>query len=74
VVGSKAGSRPGYHYSGALTAAGVTWTPVTLDRWLTRPTDVAAGTTMAFQGVPSAQSRTDIIAYLITLAPPVAGK
>jgi cytochrome c len=67
VVGSKAGARPGFAYSASLTQTGITWEPRMLDRWLTQPTAVAPGTTMAFQGVASAQSRADIIAYLTTL-------
>ena len=41
--------------------------PQTLDQWLTRPTALVPGTTMAFQGVASAQARMDLIAYLATL-------
>lgn len=67
VVGAKAGMRPGFAYSASLTQTGITWEPRTLDRWLTQPTAVAPGTTMAFQGVASARSRADIIAYLTTL-------
>jgi cytochrome c len=69
VMGSKAGMRPGFAYSASLSQTGITWEPRTLDRWLTQPTAVAPGTTMAFQGVASARSRADIIAYLATLDP-----
>ncbi len=76
VVGAKAGSKPGYHYSEAITASGLVWTPAMLDKWLTQPTAVAPGTKMAFQGVSSEESRRDIIAYLSTLTDqvPVGGR
>ncbi len=67
VVGSKAAARPGYRYSASLAGSGVVWNVASLDKWLTRPTSLVPGTTMAFQGVSSAQSRTDLIAYLQTL-------
>ena len=69
VVGSKAGSRVGYRYSPALSGSGVVWDAASLDQWLTRPTSLVAGTTMAFQGVAAPQSRADLIAYLQTLRP-----
>jgi cytochrome c len=67
VVGAKAGSKSGYHYSESITASGLVWTPAKLDEWLTQPTALVPGTHMAFQGVSSAESRRDIIAYLSTL-------
>ncbi len=67
VVGSPAASRPGYRYSAALSGSGVVWTPQALDAWLTRPTALVPGVTMAFPGVASAQSRADLVAYLSTL-------
>jgi cytochrome c len=67
VVGAKAGAHAGFQYSPALASSGVVWTETTLDQWLTQPTAVAPGTSMAFQGVTSATSRKDIIAYLGTL-------
>jgi cytochrome c len=64
VVGRKAGSLPDYTYSPALKAAGFVWDPAALDRWLTRPADVVPGTAMAFAGLPKAEDRRAIIAYL----------
>ena len=63
VVGRKAGTAPGYAYSPALKALGLTWTPANLDRWLTNPQAVAPGARMYFS-VPNAQNRADLIAYL----------
>jgi cytochrome c len=69
VVGRKAGSLPGYEYSPAMKQAGFVWTEANLDRWLTRPSDLVPGTAMAFAGLPSAQDRQAVIAYLRQPAP-----
>ena len=63
VVGRKAGSAPGYHYSPALRSADLTWSADSLDRWLTDPRTFIAGAKMPVR-VPDASARRDIIAYL----------
>jgi len=69
VVGRKSGSLPGYPYSAAMKKANLVWDAPTLDRWLTRPSDLVPGTAMAFAGVPVAADRQAIIAYLANPAP-----
>jgi cytochrome c len=64
VVGRKAGSLPGFAYSSAMKAQNFVWTPEKLDEWLTRPSSVVPGTAMAFAGLPRAEDRAAIIAYL----------
>jgi cytochrome c len=64
IFGAKAATRPGYTYSPALQASGVTWTDATLDAWLTRPSALVPGTKMVFAGIPDAGHRADLIAYL----------
>jgi cytochrome c len=64
VYGRPAGSLPGYAYSPAMKAQHFVWDQATLDRWLTRPSDLVPGTAMAFGGVDSAADRAAIIAYL----------
>jgi cytochrome c len=64
VVGRKAGSLPGYAYSPAMKAQDFAWTEVKLDQWLTRPSAVVPGTAMAFEGLPRAEDRAALIAYL----------
>lgn len=64
VVGRTAGTAPGYTYSKAMAASGLTWTPETLDSYLTAPRNVVPGTKMSFPGVPNAAQRADLIAYL----------
>jgi cytochrome c len=46
---------------------GVVWTEENLDRWITNPKDVLPGTYMTvFPGVPDANDRANLIAYLKT--------
>jgi cytochrome c len=63
VVGRRAGSVADYSYSPALKNSGLTWDEVTLDRWLTNPSELVPGTKMYFK-IDDAKSRADIIAYL----------
>jgi cytochrome c2 len=66
VLGRKAGSLPGFGYTDALRASGLTWTPETLDRFLVDPGTVVPGTAMPMN-VPDPQERRDVIAYLGSL-------
>ena len=42
------------------------WTEDNLDRYLENPREFLTGGRMAFAGVPSAEDRADLIAYLKT--------
>lgn len=64
VVGRKAGSVETYSYSPAIPGTGLTWTPENLDAYLTNPKKVAPDNRMKFDGLPSADDRADIIAFL----------
>ena len=64
IVGRKSGSFPGFNYSPAMKGKNVTWNPATLDTYLTAPMKFVPGTRMAFAGLPNAQDRADVIAYL----------
>lgn len=69
VVGSKAGSRPGYNYSPAMKEAGekgIVWDEATLEKYLENPKAMVPGTKMAFIGLKNPQDRADVIAYLKT--------
>jgi cytochrome c len=68
IVGRTAGTLPGARYSKAMTASGITWNDETLGTFLAAPAKTVPGTTMAV-GLPNAQDRDDIIAYLNTLKP-----
>ncbi|MCJ2179775.1 c-type cytochrome [Novosphingobium album (ex Hu et al. 2023)] len=64
VVGHKAGMVKGFNYSAAMKGAKITWDDATLDKWLTRPASVVPGTSMVFAGLPKAEDRKAVIAYL----------
>ena len=65
VFGSTVGGRDnGFRYSSALKNASFTWSEDTLDKWLTSPRDFIPGNRMNFRGLPSAQDRADVIAFL----------
>lgn len=77
VVGHKAGNYPGFEYSAGLKNSNITWTKQNLDKWLAGPQQMIPGTKMIFPGLPDAQSRENVIAYLATLGPdgkPTGGK
>jgi cytochrome c2 len=63
VVGRRAGTVPGYHYSKALAQAAVVWTPAMLDAWLSDPEKVIPGQRMRFHLADSGE-RQEVIAYL----------
>jgi len=67
LAGRKAGSVPGYAYSPALRASGLTWNAATLDRWLKGPRRLVPGTRMPYPGMQDAKARQAVISYLLTL-------
>lgn len=64
IVGRAAGSVEGFQYSAANKNSGITWTPEKLFQYLEKPARVVPGTKMVFAGLPDAQKRADVIAYL----------
>jgi cytochrome c len=68
VIGRRAGSLPGYDYTDAIKASGLTWTPAELDRFLQGPKQLVPGTAMQVI-VPDPAQRRDLIAYLASLRP-----
>ncbi|MGB3627273.1 MAG: cytochrome c family protein [Henriciella sp.] len=64
IVGREAGSIPGFNYSDANANSGITWTEPTMFAYLEAPQAFIPGTIMAFPGLPKAQDRADVIAYL----------
>jgi cytochrome c len=63
VYGRRAGSVAGFAYSPGLKDSGITWTDATLERWLSDPDLVVKDNNMSI-GVPKAEERRDLIAYL----------
>lgn len=57
----------GFAYSEALKAHKGTWTQAELNKFLHSPKTYAPGTKMGFAGMPKAQDRADLIAYLKSL-------
>lgn len=64
IVGRPAGSVAGFKYSAANADSGVTWTEEKLNQFLEKPQRVIPKTKMIFAGIPDAQKRADMIAYL----------
>lgn len=64
LIGRRAGSVPGFDYSPAMKRSGLTWNEQSLSRFLADPLAVVPGSTMTYAGVPDAQERADLIAYL----------
>jgi cytochrome c len=67
VVGRKAGTMDGYHYSDANRSSGITWDQPNLDKYLMDPRSLVPGTKMTFAGVKNDEERQSLIAYLATL-------
>ena len=65
LIGRKTASVEDFIYSPAMRRANVTWTPETLDAYLRDPqAPPFRGNRMPFAGIPDAQARADLIAYL----------
>jgi cytochrome c len=59
---------PGYQFSAAMEAhKNEKWDPDKLNQWLWKPQSLIKGTKMTFAGIPKADDRADVIAYLETL-------
>jgi cytochrome c len=68
VVGRPKGSIAGFEYSDGMKAKGGTWTYEDINIFITDPKAFVSGTKMTFAGVPEAEKRADILAYLRTLS------
>jgi len=66
VAGRKAGTAPGFAYSAAMKASGITWTPAELDAFIKAPGKKVPGTKMLL-GAPDAEQRAAVIQYLSTV-------
>jgi len=65
LIGSKTGQKAGFSYTDANKSKGITWTPETLDVYLTNPKKYIPGTKMVFAGLKKKKDRDDLIAYLV---------
>ena len=64
VFGRQVGAHPDYNYSTAAKQADFVWDGPRLDDWLENPRTFLKGTKMSFAGIPDAQDRRDVIAFL----------
>jgi len=63
IIGRKAGSAPGFHYSAGFAQAGFTWNAERLDAYLTNPDSLIPGAIMPYRQANPA-IRSAIIEYL----------
>lgn len=64
VVGTAAGAKGGFKYSGALASSGITWNYEELDGFLAKPTKYLSGTNMNFVGLKKETDRAAVIELL----------
>jgi cytochrome c len=63
IVGRKAGTAEGFHYSSGFTKADFVWDEARLDTWLTNPQAVIPGAVMSYRQAKP-ETRAAVIAYL----------
>ena len=61
----KAGELPDFRYSPAIKRSGINWTPQTLDTFIADPQKMVPANRMPYAGMPDADARADLIAYLL---------
>ena len=67
LLGRKSASVRSYNYSQVMRDADVVWNADTLNRFLKAPLEMVPGTSMGFAGIPDAEERRNLIAWLATL-------
>jgi cytochrome c len=60
----KAGDISDFRYSPAMKRSGISWTPETLDKFISDPQAMVPANRMPYAGMASASDRADLIAYL----------
>jgi cytochrome c2 len=64
VLGRKAGELADFRYSPAVKRSGITWSEQTIDAFVTDPQKMIPANRMPYAGMPDANDRADLIAYL----------
>merc|ERR1711894_39759 len=64
LIGRKTGQQPGFSYTEANKAKGITWSRETLWVYLENPAKYIPGTKMVFAGIKKKNERADLITYL----------
>ena len=67
-VGAPKGHVQGFNYSAALKGKGGDWSYDELNAFIQNPKAHIPGTIMAFAGIPSADERANVLAYMRTLS------
>jgi cytochrome c len=68
IVDRPRASRASFSYSSAMSASHAPWTYENLFKFWKSPQAYVTGTKMTFAGLPSAQDRIDLLAYMRTLS------
>jgi cytochrome c len=69
LAGRRAGSAPGYQYSPALRASGLTWNRSTLTTWIVAPEGLVPGNWMLFHSPLAPAEVPRLVDYLLAPAP-----
>lgn len=64
IFSRKAGELADFRYSPAIKRSGITWTPETLNKFITDPQAVVPANRMPYAGMVNASDRADLIEYL----------
>ena len=64
IFGRKAGTLADFRYSPAMKRSGISWTPETLDKFITEPQAMVPANRMPYAGMANPSDRADLIAYL----------
>jgi len=64
IIGRKAGAIADFRYSPAMKRSGLTWTPETLDKFMTDPQAMVPANRMPYAGLADAGARADLVAFL----------
>jgi cytochrome c len=64
LFGRKAAEIADFRYSAPMKRSGITWTAKTLDEFIADPQKIVVGNRMPYAGLPDADDRADLIAYL----------
>jgi cytochrome c len=67
IYGKPAASTKGFMFSPALKSSHIVWTSAALDKFLANPQGDVAGTKMPYMGMPNAEKRADVVAYVKSL-------
>ncbi len=64
LFGRVSGSAVGFSYSPAMLKAKIRWDDKTIDAFIAKPSAVVPGNRMGFAGLPQANDRANLIAFL----------